>query len=150
MSNAQRPDWDVYFMGLASAAATRATCDRLSVGCVITKYQRIVSSGYNGSLKGAAHCSGKDGVGHFYINGDESRGCQRTIHAEMNAIAHANTSLEGATLYVTHFPCMHCMKLIASVGIKKVFYREEYRSSVDSKELADMFGIEYTQIQKTP
>lgn len=116
-----RKSWDEYFMDISEKVATRATCDRLHVGCVIVKNKKIVSTGYNGSVFGESHC---DEVGHLY--NDQNR-CVRTIHAEQNAILYANRDeLKGATAYVTHQPCENCAKLLVQSGVKKVVYLHKY------------------------
>lgn len=119
-----RNNWDSYFMDIAEKVSTRATCDRLHVGCVLVKDKRIVSTGYNGSPSGEEHC---DEVGHLY---NEQNRCIRTIHAEQNAILFANRAdLKGATAYVTHFPCENCAKLMVQSGIKRVVYKNEYQNT---------------------
>lgn len=117
----KRKSWDQYFMDIASMVATRATCDRLHVGCVITKDKRIISTGYNGSPSGQPHC---DDVGHLY---NDQKRCIRTIHAEQNAILYSNREdLEGATAYVTHQPCENCAKLLVQSGVIRVVFKEKY------------------------
>ena len=99
-------DWDKYFLSIADVVASRATCDRLHVGAVIVKDRAIVSTGYNGSISGTNHC---DDVGHLWNK--EHTHCERTVHAEMNAIAQAaklGNSVDGSTLYLTHTPCWIC------------------------------------------
>lgn len=120
-----RPSRDQYFMGIAQATARRATCDRKHVGAVIVRDGFIVSTGYNGSMRGAAHC---DDVGHLMENGH----CVRTVHAEINAIVQAaagNGGCKGATLYVTAFPCWSCAKAAVNAGITRIVYAEAYRPS---------------------
>jgi deoxycytidylate deaminase len=60
-----RPSWEQYFMRMARHVATRGTCDRKRVGCVITIGKRVVATGYNGSLPGTPHC---EDVGHFMVS----------------------------------------------------------------------------------
>lgn len=118
-----RPDWDTFYMDIAERTATRATCDRKHVGCVITVNKRIVAGGYNGSISGLEHC---DDAGHEMVNGH----CVRTIHAEANAVADAarrGVSLEHGTVYVTALPCWLCFKLLAQAGIRRIVYGEAYR-----------------------
>jgi len=115
-----RATWDEYFLGIAAQVATRATCDRAHVGCVIVRDKSIVVSGYNGSPRGMPHC---DDVGHDLV----SDRCQRTIHAEINALAQAarmNGGVDGATAYLTHFPCGGCFKAMVNAGIARVVYGE--------------------------
>jgi dCMP deaminase len=123
MADRKRIDWDHYFMEIAKVAATRATCDRKHVGAVIVKSKRLLSTGYNGSISGTAHC---DEVGHMMEDGH----CVRTIHAEANAIVQAarnGVNLDGSWIYITSSPCWPCFKLISNSGIKKVLFGEFYR-----------------------
>lgn len=118
-----RASWDDYFIDMAVAASTRATCDRLHVGAVIVVDRSVVATGYNGSTVGAPHC---DDAGHEL----EHDHCVRTVHAEANAIAQAarrGARTEGATMYVTHAPCWPCFKLIVNAGIKRVIYKVSYK-----------------------
>ena len=118
-----RASWDEYFMRIALQVATRATCDRKHVGAVIVRDRFILSTGYNGSIPGLAHC---DDVGHLMEDGHYVR----TVHAEANAIcqsARNDARIEGATLYVTASPCFNCFKLCASAGISTIVYGEFYR-----------------------
>ena len=101
-----RKPWDDYFMDMARMVATRATCDRKQVGAVIVRDRRTIASGYNGSVSGDVHC---EDHGCKVVDGH----CIRTVHAESNAIlqcAKFGVSTDGATLYVTHFPCLQCTK----------------------------------------
>lgn len=116
-------------MNLALQAATRSTCPRKHVGAVIVRDRTILSTGYNGSIRGAPHC---DEVGCLIENGH----CVRTVHAEANALIQAarhGIRLEEAEIYVTASPCFNCFKLIANAGIRTVYYGEFYR---DEKVLA--------------
>ena len=118
-----RTSWDKYFMQIARDVSTRSTCDRKFVGAVIVREKMILSTGYNGSIRGLPHC---DEVGHEMENGH----CVRTVHAEANAIVQAarnGVGIEGADIYVTASPCYNCFKLIANSGIKRIFYGELYR-----------------------
>ena len=118
-----RSTWDQYFMDIATQVATRATCDRKHVGAVIVRDRTILSTGYNGSIRGMPHC---DEVGHMMENGH----CVATVHAEANAILQAaknGVRIEGATLYTTASPCWPCFKLIANSGCVRIVYGEFYR-----------------------
>jgi dCMP deaminase len=122
-NSVNRKSWDQYFMDIASMVSTRATCDRLHVGCVIVKDKKIVSTGYNGSVSGQSHC---DEVGHLY---NEQGRCVRTIHAEQNSIIVANREdLQDATAYVTHQPCENCAKLLVQSGVNRIVYKEKYEN----------------------
>ena len=95
-----RASWDQYFMDIAVVVATRSTCPRKHVGAVIVRDKTILSTGYNGSVRGLPHC---DEVGHMMVDGH----CVRTIHAEVNAIIQAaknGARIDGASIYVTASP----------------------------------------------
>ena len=102
--------------------ATRSTCDRKHVGAVIVRDKMILATGYNGSIRGLAHC---DDEGHL-MDGH----CVRTVHAEANAIVQAarnGVRIDGASIYVTASPCFACFKLIANAGIVRIVFGEFYR-----------------------
>ncbi|MFT4902010.1 MAG: dCMP deaminase [Lentimonas sp.] len=133
----ERPSWDAYFMATALLMASRSSCDRLHVGCVIvsggTQKNRIVAAGYNGFLPGAPHIS-------RIRDGHE----QATVHAEQNAICDAarrGVSLEGATVYITHFPCINCAKILAATGIRCIKYHHDYRNDELVKEILTESGV---------
>ena len=118
-----RVSWEKYFMNIAKEVATRSTCDRKHVGAVIVREKSILSTGYNGSIKGLPHC---DEVGHEMVDGH----CVRTTHAEANAIVQAaknGVEIKNGEIYVTASPCYNCFKLIANAGIKTIYYDEFYR-----------------------
>ena len=118
-----RKCWNQYFMEITEMVASRSTCDRAFVGCVIVNDDhRIVSTGYNGSVAGNPHC---DDVGHTMRDGH----CIATIHAEMNALlycAKEGIPVKNCIVYVTHFPCLNCTKALIQAGIKKIYYKHEY------------------------
>ena len=110
-------------MDIATQVATRATCDRKHVGAVVVRDRTILSTGYNGSIRGMPHC---DEVGHMMENGH----CVATVHAEANAILQAaknGVRIDGATLYTTASPCWPCFKLVANSGCVRIVYGEFYR-----------------------
>ena len=118
-----RADWDSYFMQIATVVASRATCDRKHVGALLVRDRIILSTGYNGSIRGMPHC---DDVGHVLENGH----CVATIHAEANAIIQAaknGSGIDGGTIYVTASPCWGCFKMIANAGLSRIVYGEFYR-----------------------
>lgn len=132
-----RVSWDRYFMKIAQDASTRATCDRKHVGAVIVRDRTILSTGYNGSIRGQPHC---DDAGHMMEEGH----CVATIHAEQNAILQAaknGVRIEGADMYTTASPCWICFKMIANAGMQRIVYAEFYR---DEKifSIAPACGIE--------
>lgn len=113
-----RPDWDTYFMNIAKGVSTRATCPRASVGAVIVKDHRIVSTGYNGAPAGKPHCTE---IGCDIVDNH----CIRVIHAEVNAVCEAarfGVSVEGATLYVYGLDrpesCHNCIQVMRAAGIR--------------------------------
>jgi dCMP deaminase len=119
----ERSGWDAYFMDIARVVASRATCDRKHVGAVLVRERTILSTGYNGSIRGLPHC---DEVGHMM----EAGHCVATIHAEANAILQAarnGVRIEGADIYTTASPCWPCFKLVANAGLKRIVYGEFYR-----------------------
>ena len=118
-----RVDWHQYFMNIAAEIATRSTCDRKHVGAVIVRDKTILSTGYNGSVRGLPHC---DDVGHMMEDGH----CVATIHAEANAIIQAaknGVRVDGADIYITASPCWNCFKIVSNAGIKNIYYGEFYR-----------------------
>ena len=138
-----RISWAEYFMNIALEVATRSTCDRKAVGAVIVRGKTILSTGYNGSVKGADHC---DDSGHEMENDH----CVRTIHAEANAIVQAarhGIRIENSEIYVTASPCYDCFKMIANAGINKIYFGEFYR---DGRiiELAEKLDIQLSDLSK--
>lgn len=139
-----RTSWNEYFISITKTVATRSTCDRAFVGCVlVNKDNRIVSTGYNGSVSGSLHCSE---AGHKMRDGH----CIRTIHAEMNALlycAREGISVKNSTCYVTHFPCLNCTKALIQAGISKIYYLEGYRIDDYAIELLKENNIDYIQLK---
>ncbi len=132
MSDNQRPTWDEYFLMLAKLAATRSTCLAFPVGAVIVKNKQILTTGYNGSPSGSAHCTAQGFCYPGLTSCDASKNLpSRAVHAEANAIAQAakhGISTEGSSIYVTLEPCLSCLKLIISAGIQEVFYETPFNS----------------------
>jgi len=128
-------------MRIATVVASRATCDRKHVGALLVRDRTILSTGYNGSIRGMPHCND---AGHMLENGH----CVATIHAEANSILQAaknGVRIEGADIYTTASPCWPCFKLIANAGLKRIVYGEFYR---DDRifEVAKQLGIELVQV----
>jgi dCMP deaminase len=140
-----RVSWDTYFMNIATEVATRSTCDRKFVGAVIVRDKTILSTGYNGSIRGLPHCSD---VGHMMEGGH----CVATIHAEANAIIQAaknGVNIDGATIYTTASPCWSCFKLIANSGLRRICFGEFYRDE-RCFDVANKLGIELVDLQTRP
>ena len=138
----ERPSWDEYFISTAILMASRSSCRRLNVGCVIVSTgehkNRIIAAGYNGFLPGAPHES-----------------CVRdnhemaTVHAEQNAISDAarrGVSVNGATAYRTHFPCINCAKILAAAGISSIKYLHDYSNDELVEPLLKNAGISITKL----
>lgn len=138
MNNNYRPSWDEYFKEIVQVTAKRSPCDRLQVGCLLVKDNRIVSQGYNGFLPGCEHQS-------IMRDGHE----QATVHAEQNAIsdcARRGVSCENCTAYITHYPCIICCRIILAAGIKKIKYINDYRNDDLVKYFTRMMGVLIEQI----
>jgi len=131
-------------MDIAERTAQLSSAKRLQVGSIIVKDDRIISIGYNGMPPGWTNeCETK----HYCDDGDYSEQLlpkqanqwinyklttkPEVIHAEANAIAKLAKSSEsgdGSTMFLTHAPCIDCAKQIFTAGIRKVFYKEDYRN----------------------
>ena len=137
--NKSRLEWDDYFMSIALLASCRSPCKRLNVGSVIIKSNRIVSIGYNGFIAGTPHNS-------IVRDGHE----QAIIHSEINALANSNrlgsTSLEEAIIYITHYPCINCMKILCASGIKDIRYIDNYRNDEIVKKISDISEVNVIKI----
>lgn len=137
----ERVSWETYFMNIAKEVSTRSTCDRKHVGAVIVRDRTLLSTGYNGSIKGLPHCNE---AGCEMVDGH----CIRTSHAEANAIVQAaknGVKIDDSEIYVTASPCYNCFKLIANSGIKVIFYNELYRDE-RIKNRAKEVGIELVNL----
>ena len=120
MNSEKRMEWDEYFISIALLASRRSPCTRLHVGSVIVRDNRLISMGYNGFIAECPH------VSHIR-DGHE----QATIHSEINAIcdcAKRGVTLNGAKIYITHYPCLNCFKTISSSGIVEIIYLEDYNN----------------------
>ena len=109
------------FMDVAERFAQLSSAKRLQVGAIVVKDDRIISIGYNGMPTGWDNC----------CEDSDNKSKAEVLHAESNAIAKLAKSSEsglGATLFVTHSPCIECAKLIYQGGISTVYYRNNYRS----------------------
>lgn len=146
-----RPTWDEYFMEMAELAAKRSTCLRRNVGAVIVKDRHAIATGYNGAPSGVNHCDEIGGCLRQQLNvpsGQRHEIC-RALHAEQNAIVQAakmGNSIDGATIYVTHQPCVICAKMIINSGIKRIIIKESYPDEMSEKILEEA-GIKCVKIQ---
>jgi len=133
-----RLTFDQMFKKILLATAERSPCHRLQVGCVLVKNKRIISQGYNGFLPGAAHKS-------VVRNNHE----QATVHAEQNAIcdcAKRGVSCEGATAYITHYPCIICTRLLLASGIKDIKYLEDYKNDELVKTFTNELNVKVERL----
>ena len=128
-----RISWDEYFSKIVVATSERSPCERLHVGCLLVKENRIVSQGYNGFLPGCPHES---------IVRDNHE--QATLHAEQNALmdcAKRGVSCDGCTAYITHYPCIICTRLLLAGGIKKIKYVNDYKNDELVKKFTDQCDV---------
>ena len=138
----KRPSWDEYFMEMAVLTAKRSTCLRRNVGAVLVKDKHIIATGYNGAPRGIAHCAERGGCIREKLgvpSGERHELCM-ALHAEQNAIIQAATlgqSIEGATIYVTHQPCVICAKMIINAGIRRIVVKEGYPDKLSVDILAE-------------
>ncbi|WP_078809471.1 deoxycytidylate deaminase [Selenihalanaerobacter shriftii] len=140
-----RPSWDEYFMELTSVVAKRATCLRRKVGALLVKERRVLATGYNGAPSGLEHC-GEVGCirdDQEVPSGERHELC-RGLHAEQNAIIQAalhGISIDGATLYCTHQPCVLCAKMIINAGVDRIVFGGSYPDELSLSMLKEA-GIE--------
>lgn len=133
-----RPTWDEYFKEIVQVTAKRSPCERLNVGCILVKDNRIISQGYNGFLPGCEHKS-------IVRDGHE----QSTVHAEQNALcdcAKRGVSCEGATAFITHYPCIICTRLLLAAGIKEIKYIFDYKNDELVPYFCDQLNINIQKI----
>ena len=133
-----RPTWDEYFKKIVQVTAERSPCDRLHVGCVIVKDNRIISQGYNGFLPGAPHSS-------IVRNEHE----QAVLHAEQNALmdcAKRGVSCLGATAYVSHYPCIICCRLLLAGEITQIKYINNYKNDNLVAHFCDQCNVKLIKI----
>ena len=140
--------WIQYYAKIAEETALLSSAKKLKVGCVIVRDNRILSVGYNGTPSGWDNCCEHEidtGTNIYYETKPE------VLHAEANALmklCQSTESSKSATLFVTHFPCIECAKLIYQAGISQVYYINEYNASKGSgAKFLEQAGIEVCQIK---
>ena len=129
----KRPDWDEYFKKICEVTRERSPCERLQVGCLLVKENRIISQGYNGFLPGCPHIS---------IVRDNHE--QATVHAEQNAIADCakrGVNCYNSKAYITHYPCIICCRLLIASGIKEIKYINDYKNDELVKKFCDQAEV---------
>ncbi len=149
----ERPTWDEYFLSIMRKVGTRSTCSRGRSGCVITRNNQILVTGYVGAPRNVGHC---DEIGHEFKqmlkeDGNIRKHCVRTTHAEQNAICQASKlgiSLDKGTLYCSMTPCYTCAKMIINCGINKVVALKDYHASEETKKVFKQAKIKLNLINK--
>ena len=134
----KRPSWDEYFKDIVTLTASRSPCKRLKVGCLLVKDNRIISQGYNGYLPGAEHKQ---------VMRDNHE--IATIHAEQNSIsdcAKRGVSCKDSVAYITHYPCINCIKVLCASGIKEVRYINDYKNDEIVNYFADQAKVTMTKL----
>ena len=135
-----RPTWIDYFKQMCQLTSTRSSCDRLHVGCIFVKNNRVIAQGYNGYIAGCQHKA--------IIKDNHNIS---TIHAEQNTItdcAKRGVSCNQSTAYITHYPCYNCMKLMVSSGIIKIKYINDYKNDPLVCDLAKEAQVDLEKIKK--
>ncbi len=145
MSNFDRPEWDDYFLSIARVVASRSNCIKRKVAAIIVRDRRVISTGYNGTPRGAKNCNegGCPRCNSLAQSGTSLEECL-CCHGEENAITQAayhGTSLKGATLYTTFAPCLLCTKMIINSGIAEVIYNQDYPLNDRALALLEECGI---------
>lgn len=133
-----RPTWDEYFKQITYLVSTRSSCEKLNVGCLFVKDNRIIAQGYNGYIAGCEH--------KMVIKDNHNIG---TIHAEQNAItdcAKRGVSCDKCVAYISHYPCFNCMKLMVSCGICEIKYIDDYKNDPLVKDLANEAKIQIKKL----
>lgn len=137
--NNLRPSWDEYFKQITHLVSTRSSCEKLHVGCLFVKDNRIIAQGYNGYIAGCKH--------KMVIKDNHNIG---TIHAEQNAItdcAKRGVSCDKCVAYISHYPCFNCMKLMVSCGITEIKYIDDYKNDPLVKDLANEAKIQIKKLE---
>jgi dCMP deaminase len=145
MSRFSRPDWDEYFMSIAKVVAMRSNCMKRKVAAIIVKDRRVISTGYNGTPRGAKNCN-EGGCPRCNSMAESGTALEECLccHGEENAITQAayhGTSLKGSTLYTTFAPCLLCTKMIINSGIVEVVYNRDYPLNESALSLLNECGV---------
>src|SRR5437867_1715864 len=154
MSRVPRPDWDEYFMSIARVVAARSNCIKRKVAAIIVKDKRVISTGYNGTPRGARNCNegGCPRCNSMAKSGTALEECL-CCHGEENAITQAayhGTSVKGATLYTTLAPCLLCTKMIINSGIVEVVYNRDYALNERAFQLFSEAGVFVRKLKVDP
>ena len=144
--------WDIRFMKMAYLISEWTSCnvEGRSIGAVIVKDKRIMTTGYNGAPAGLKTCKERGECMRRKLNiesGTRAELCY-AIHAEQNAIIQAariGNTTDGATIYVTNQPCVICAKMCINAGIKRIVYKDSYPDAL-SLEMLGEAGIELVKL----
>ena len=134
----ERPTWNNYFKNIVLLTSTRSPCKRLKVGCLLVKDNRIISQGYNGYLPG---------IEHKQVIRDNHE--IATIHAEQNSIsdcAKRGVSCKDSIAYITHYPCINCIKILCASGIKEIRYINDYNNDDYVEKFANQGNVKITKL----
>lgn len=132
-----------HYLNIAEEAKKQSTCTKLQVGAVLVQNGSVAAVGFNTAVKGLPTCAE---AGHMLPNGRS-----REVHAEMSAIGQAaknGVAIGGADIYITSSPCWDCFKMIATVGIQKIYFRD-FHNDGSFVEAACTAGIHVEQLKKT-
>lgn len=130
-----RPTRDQYFLEMAALAATRGTCARRKVGCIIVnKLGHVLATGYNGVAKGQPHCIDTACPGANLPSGQGLELCE-AIHAEQNALLQCRDVNDIETCYITNSPCITCVKLLMNTSCRRIVFIEPYAHNESAKNL---------------
>ncbi|KAF8922029.1 cytidine deaminase-like protein [Mucidula mucida] len=139
-----RPDWDTYFMTLASLASQRSNCMKRRVGAILVRDNRIVATGYNGTPRHLLNCN-EGGCLHCnktIVTGDDSDHCI-CLHAEENALLEAGRErVGGSVLYCNTCPCLKCTVKVIQTGVTAVVYNLSYKVDAASAALFEQAGVD--------
>ncbi|HOO74227.1 MAG TPA: deaminase [Tepiditoga sp.] len=150
--------WDRIYLNMTKELAKGSHCTRLKVAAMIVKDGRIISTGINGTPKGYKNCdeiftqeeinnTGYEKYFEYHHEFSE----KFEIHAEQNALLflarNGGTGIEGATIYITHSPCIHCAKMIVNSGIKKVIFNNYYDRNKDAIDFLKELGLTVVHLE---
>ncbi|OJT15799.1 Deoxycytidylate deaminase [Trametes pubescens] len=136
-----RPDWDTYFMQLASLSSRRSNCMKRRVGAVLVRNKRVLATGYNGTPRGLTNCN-EGGCVRCNTASETPDECL-CLHAEENALLEAGRERVGdwAVLYCNTCPCLKCTIKIIQTGVKEVVYNLSYKVDDASAALFAEAGV---------
>lgn len=141
-----RPTRDQWGLALAKITATRATCVRRKVGCVLLNRRgQVVATGYNGVASGLPHCTeGCPCSGAYAKSGTNLDACQ-AIHAEQNALLQCRDVYDIHSAYVTTSPCITCVKLLLNTSCERILFTEEY-PHIEARKIWEGAGREWIKV----